>query len=247
MDFNSYVFPIPESSYSVSDFKSKLVWIPKKESYTYNEKIKYQSKSLTKTSNNINNFLLKSLNSSRSVKAHRYSSSMIQKIPSISFSFDNKFKILKQNNEHIPCLFIKSEKSKKILIYFHANYEDLGLTHHVCVLISRYLKINVLSVEYPKYGIYTSKSECTSEEIEKDADCIYKFLTEIMSVEEANIIVLGRCIGSGPATYLAEKYNPGCLVLISAFKSIKAAVKSIFDKFKFGWLFEKIVSERYNN
>jgi hypothetical protein len=172
---------------------------------------------------------------------------MVQKIPSISFSFDNKFKITQKNSEHIPCLFIKYENSKKILIYFHANYEDLGLTYHVCVLISKYLKINVLSVEYPNYGIYkTAKNECTSDEIEKDADCIYKFLTEIMSIEESNIIVLGRCIGSGPATFLAEKYNPGSLVLISPFKSIKAAVKSIFDKIKFGWLFEKMVSERYH-
>ena len=210
----------------------------------------------------MSNIKFNSFNTSK----HKYSSSIIQKIPSISFSFDNKFQKEEPLDKinHIPCLFIKysntltnpNNKSKaknnlpslstsdKILIYFHANYEDLGYTYNICSSISRHLKINVLSVEYPNYGIYKSNIECSSEAILEDAEDIYKFLVDIKNIEESKIIIQGRCIGSGPATYLASKYKPISLVLISPFKSIKEAVKSIFGKIKVGWILEKFVKER---
>jgi len=43
-----------------------------------------------------------------------------------------------------------------------------------------------------------------------------------MGIEEENIIIFGRSIGSGPATYISSKRKPGCLLLMSAFKSIRA-------------------------
>ena len=49
-----------------------------------------------------------------------------------------------------------------------------------------------------------------------------------MNISESNILVMGRCIGSGPAVYLATQFNPLSLILISPFKSIKGAVKKYF-------------------
>jgi hypothetical protein len=268
MDFNSFVFPTPSSSYTADDFKGELVWIPKKEHYSYRDKIKYNNyKSLiprTTISNNemdekinLENCLSKYDNQINSVNKKKSeiiyqksgrSHSTVHKIPTISFTFENKFKSEKSKEKlnFIPCLFLKTngKESNKILIYFHANYEDLGYTYPICAAIRKSLKINVLSVEYPNYGLYKSDRECSSDAIIEDADQIYKFLTEIMNIEESNIVVMGRCIGSGPAVYLASKYHPKSLILVSAFKSIKFAVKSIFDKVKFGWFFEKFVKER---
>jgi len=270
MDFNSFVFPTPISSYTHEDFKGELVWIPKKEYYSYRDKIKYNNyKSLipktgvsvynnemdekinlencfSKYDNQINPVNnKKSENKGIYQKTHQ---STVHKIPTISFTFDNKFKTENSNDKlnFLPCLFLKTHDkgSNKILIYFHANYEDLGYTYPICAAIRKSLKINVLSVEYPNYGLYKSDKECSSEAIIEDADQIYKFLTEIMNIEENNIIIMGRCIGSGPAVYLASKYHPKSLILVSAFKSIKFAVKSIFDRLKFGWFFEKFVKER---
>ena len=99
--------------------------------------------------------------------------------------------------------------------------------------------------EYPGYGIYKYKDkQCCAEEIIRDAEIIYNFLNTIMDIKEKNIIIMGRCIGSGPAVHLSHKYKPSCLVLISAFTSLKEAIKSIFKKFKLGWFLEKIVKER---
>lgn len=58
----------------------------------------------------------------------------------------------------------------------------------------------------------------------------------------ADILVFGRSIGSGPATYLASKRKVGALVLMSAFTSIRSAVKDIA-----GPLAQFFIKERFNN
>ena len=45
--------------------------------------------------------------------------------------------------------------SSKILIYFHANAEDIVLSHELLDYLRVLLKVNVLAVEYPGYGLYT--------------------------------------------------------------------------------------------
>ena len=104
--------------------------------------------------------------------------------------------------EYILCLFYAPEnKSDIILLYFHSNYEDIGNSSSLLKLICKFLNINVLSIEYPNYGIYTSKNSANAEIILSDSDSIFKFINEVQNINENNIILMGRCIGSGPATY----------------------------------------------
>ncbi len=50
---------------------------------------------------------------------------------------------------------MKYEKgSSKMFIYFHANAEDLGRAQKFLQYVNIYLKMHVLAVEYPGYGIY---------------------------------------------------------------------------------------------
>jgi hypothetical protein len=48
-------------------------------------------------------------------------------------------------------------------------------------------------------------------------------------------------MGSGPATYLAASYNPGALILMSPYTSIKNVVRN-----KVGWL-SFLVAEHFDN
>ena len=230
MELNSIIFPSPKISYSVEEYKGELIWIPRKLEFTYKDKIKYNNyKSLipnlkkTKTKDNGN----------------------IQKVPKISFSFENKFEKIKEieKEEYIPCILHKSTNSINLVLYFHANYEDLGQTYSFVQNLCVSLQLNILAVEYPSYGVYTA-SICNADRINEDARIIYKFLPDIMNIKEDTLILIGRCIGSGPAAYLASIFNPNSLILISPFTSIKDAVKSIFDKTILGWIADKLVSER---
>ena len=80
-------------------------------------------------------------------------------------------------NNHIPCLYLPfSSGSSKLLIYFHGNAEDIGLSYEMLDHLRSSLKVNILAVEYPGYGIYTDSDGCSSEKIIRDAQIVYKFV-----------------------------------------------------------------------
>ena len=59
----------------------------------------------------------------------------------------------------------------------------------------------------------------------------------MFGINDENIFILGRSIGSAPASYLASKRNPGGLFLISAFTSIKDVINN--HSFNLGGIFIK--------
>jgi hypothetical protein len=105
------------------------------------------------------------------------------------------------------------------------------------------LKLNLLAVEYPGYGIYIEEGGCDAEKITHDCDIVYRFvLQEIEGLEEKDILLFGRSMGSGPASYLASTYRPGGLILMSPYTSIRNVVKS-----KAGWLLSTMIAEHFDN
>jgi hypothetical protein len=55
----------------------------------------------------------------------------------------------------IPCLYLPNASgSTKLLMYFHGNAEDVGLASELLDYIRSLLKVHVLAMEYPGYGIY---------------------------------------------------------------------------------------------
>jgi hypothetical protein len=49
--------------------------------------------------------------------------------------------------------------SSKILVYFHANAEDIVLAKELLDYMRVLLRVNVLAVEYPGYGLYTEEHQ----------------------------------------------------------------------------------------
>ena len=64
--------------------------------------------------------------------------------------------------------------------------------------------------------------ESNEENILDDALYVYDYINKVLGVEEKNIIFFGRSMGSGPATHVSSKRKPGCLLLMSSFKSIRS-------------------------
>jgi hypothetical protein len=54
---------------------------------------------------------------------------------------------------HFPVLFHQAP-SDKLMLYFHGNAEDLALADETAAHMAYYLNINIISMEYPGYGIY---------------------------------------------------------------------------------------------
>jgi abhydrolase domain-containing protein 17 len=127
------------------------------------------------------------------------------------------------------------------MIYFHANAEDIGLTYETINFIGHKLSMHVLSVEYPGYGLYkTSLPDETK--MKEDADNVYDYLTQIAGVKESDIVVCGRSMGTGPASYLGSRKQPHSIALMSPYTSIRDAASSLL-----GSAVSIIVYERFNN
>ncbi|EAS02602.2 hydrolase of the alpha/beta superfamily protein (macronuclear) [Tetrahymena thermophila SB210] len=151
----------------------------------------------------------------------------------------------KENTHQIPLLVIPYYENgilnDKYLVYFHGNAEDIGLSYQFLFSMQMILKMNIIAVEYPGYGIYKSR-KTTAECIKSDSLTAYNYILKRFKTREQNITILGRSIGSGPASYVASKQTPKALVLISAYISIKHLIgHHICNCISF------FISERFNN
>ena len=141
----------------------------------------------------------------------------------------------------IPCLWFPAPKAASVILFFHANAEDLGMSFAVLRHIRDQFKVNVLAVEYPGYGLL-HHVEPTEDAVYEVALTAFRFLVDEIGVRYSQIILFGRSLGSGPAVFLAAQYPVGGLILVSAFSSIKAAVQSIVGRIA-AWTF----TERFAN
>jgi len=129
----------------------------------------------------------------------------------------------------IPCLWFPAPKAASVILFFHANAEDLGMSFAILKHMRDQFKVNVLAVEYPGYGLLhgMEPSEAAIYEVALTA---FRFLVDVIGVRYSQIILFGRSLGSGPAVYLASQFPVGGLILVSAFLSIRAAVQSIVGR-----------------
>ena len=80
-------------------------------------------------------------------------------------------------------------------------------------------------VEYPGYGIYKGKP--CEETILRDAETVFDHLVEFSKISPENIIVMGKSLGTGPATHLGAHRNPKAVILITPFTSIRNCMEDI--------------------
>ena len=148
------------------------------------------------------------------------------------------------NDDYIPCLYLPAEHGgTKLVIYFHGNAEDIGLSFDLLTSFGDSMQAHMLAVEYPGYGLY--KGHQTNElQMQEDCEAVYDYLTTVCGVDEQNIILWGRSLGSGPCSYLASLKRCHSIILMSPFASIKAAAKDIL-----GWasFMSFIVEDKFRN
>ena len=85
-------------------------------------------------------------------------------------------------------------------------------------------------MEYPGYGVYQSEAPPSCDQILMNATIVFDFISEHMGYSHEDIVIMGRSIGSGPATYLASIFKVAGLILIAPFTSLKDVVKTLFGQ-----------------
>ena len=64
--------------------------------------------------------------------------------------------------------------------------------------------------------------DSNEENILDDTEYLYDYLHQVLGIDQENIIIFGRSMGSGPATHIASVRKPAALLLMSSFKSIRS-------------------------
>ncbi|KAM3132690.1 hypothetical protein pb186bvf_015235 [Paramecium bursaria] len=141
----------------------------------------------------------------------------------------------------IPYLYIKHEiKTNLHFIYFHGNKEDIQNAQIFVQQIQQALAFNAIIVEYPGYGIYKDY-ETSDELIQEDSLYVFEYVRRKYDLEENDIVVFGRSLGSGPACFLGTQRRCKAIILMSAYTSIQAAAKDKISVLSF------FVKDRFPN
>jgi fermentation-respiration switch protein FrsA (DUF1100 family) len=109
------------------------------------------------------------------------------------------------------------ELAKHTLLFFHGNAGNIS-GRLESVQQFHQLGLNVLIVDYRGYGQSTGSP--SEEGIYRDADACWRYLTKAKGFAPQNIVVFGRSMGGGPATWLATREQPGAVILESVFTNV---------------------------
>ncbi|ABC45442.1 hypothetical protein GGP80_001330 [Salinibacter ruber] len=107
--------------------------------------------------------------------------------------------------------------AKQTLLFFHGNAGNIS-GRLESVEQFRRLGLNVLIVDYRGYGQSTGTP--SEAGLYRDAAACWRHLTETRGLAPQNIVVFGRSMGGGPATWIASRKRPGAVILESVFTSV---------------------------
>ena len=133
MNFNSVIFPAPESCYEYR-LVENILWIPKtQEKESDQTDVSTADEEQLKDSKKPSKGLFSGLVGKKPKKFGNHLN------PSLTIAHSFYFNIV-QNV--IPCLYLPyKEGSDKILIYFHGNSEDIGWAHEFTCSLRDQLKV----------------------------------------------------------------------------------------------------------
>lgn len=117
-------------------------------------------------------------------------------------------------------LHFHRENATGLLLYFHGNTRSIKGWARYAKDFYKY-NYDVVLVDYRGFGKSTGKR--SEKEMLQDMQFVYDELKKICS--EDHIIVYGRSIGSGFATWLASRNNPRYLILDAPYYSFRKEVQ----------------------
>ena len=150
------------------------------------------------------------------------------------FNFDIDFEELKLHPESkvlISAVHFKIANPKGIVLYCHGNAGDLTRWGRIASSFTAY-GYEVLVWDYRTYG--KSKGPLSESAINRDAQYLYNYLHKTFRSED--IILYGRSLGTGVASYLAANNAAQQLILETPFYSITDVAKYRFPFFPVEWL-----------
>ena len=152
------------------------------------------------------------------------------------------------DNILLDTIHIVNPNTTKYIIFFHGNAGNLSMRFDMIKFLYNYASIIIF--DYRSFGRSTGDSSSLSSfGLHKDADAVWKFVTENLGISANNVSLFGESLGCSVAVYLAlklsecmdNKFYPHSLILNAPFLSLSSMIMSTFNKFNLGFL-GKIIS-----
>jgi fermentation-respiration switch protein FrsA (DUF1100 family) len=155
--------------------------------------------------------------------------------PSSYADSDEVLKIKTVSGNQISALYLPNVSAKFTLLVSHGNAEDLGDDRPWLEDLRR-AGFSVFAYDYEGYG--TSQGKATEKAVYQDEAAAYDYLAINLRTPPERIVIFGRSVGSGPATYIAARRPAAGLILqspfVSAFRVLTRIPVLPFDRFPNG-------------
>lgn len=128
----------------------------------------------------------------------------------------------------INAWYIPAENAKGTILFCHGNAGSMS--HRVeTAEIFHSLGMNVMLFDYCGYG--RSLGKPSEMQTYRDAEAVWNYLVDKISISADKIVVLGRSMGGPIAAKLAKDHQPVLCILESTFTSVPEMGKSKFPIF----------------
>lgn len=141
-------------------------------------------------------------------------------------------------NSHIETISLKSSNhiiihgwlvknsdlpKASLIIYFGGNAEEVSYLVHYAEKVKGW---SLAIMNYRGYGL--SEGKPTEKNLYADAISIYDYFAKRDDIDNKKIVVIGRSLGTGVATYLAQTRQVRGVILVSPYDSLVSIAREHF-------------------
>ena len=135
---------------------------------------------------------------------------------SIGLAFD-EVRLQTEDGVSIAGWYVPADEDSKIVLFFHGNGGNISHRLDTIEILHR-MGLSVLMIDYRGYG--QSEGSTDEQGTYLDAEAAWRYLVEERQFEPERIIILGRSLGGGVASWLAWQHPPKALILEASFTSV---------------------------
>ncbi len=129
--------------------------------------------------------------------------------------------------------FLPVDQPRGVLLFFHGNAGNIS--HRLDSLkVFNELGLATLIFDYRGYG--RSRGVPSEEGTYRDAEAVWRYVTEQRHTKPKDTVLFGRSLGSAVAAYLATQHTPGALIIESGFTSVPDMAAEAYPFFPARWL-----------
>lgn len=137
--------------------------------------------------------------------------------------------MLKTNDGvNISAWYVPAENERGVLLFCHGNAGNIS--HRMdSIRIFHDMNLSVLIFDYRGYG--NSEGKPSEDGTYLDAEAAWDYLVRVKQKKPEKVVLFGRSLGAAVAAEIAQRKNPGALILESAFTSVPDIGQSLYPFF----------------